>query len=163
MDDTKNKQEELYVQVLAYKHIQGRVQNRCSIQVSNGHDLNVCLLKPRLNYLIKHMSIQKFTVIRAKFFEVKQISIKKVLQNLYQLPQLKKEMPLFFAEDIHIEIPGDQIGYRIIFTLKKLSILKLAKMIKDPMEVQQLEIPKTIIEDINIFVHPPSTLVNLMK
>jgi hypothetical protein len=163
MDGTKNKQEELYVQVLGYKHIQGRVKNRCWIQVSDGNALNFCLLKPHLNYFIKNMSIQKFTVIRAKFQEVKQIYIKKVLQNLYQLPQLKNEMPLFFVEDIHIEIPGDQIGYRIIFTLKKLSILKLANVIKNPMEVQQLEIPKTLMEDINIFVRPYSNLVKLLK
>ena len=107
MDGHKNTREELYVQVLGYKHVQGRVKNRCWIQVSDGHDLNFCLLKPHLNYLIKNMSIQKFAVIRAKFLEVKQISIKKVLRNLYKLPQLKKEMPLLFLEDIHIEIPGD--------------------------------------------------------
>ena len=66
MSNTKP-MEEYLVQVINYKKIEGRIRNRCWLLVSDGHDCIFCLLKPHLNYMIKNMLLQRFTVIKARF------------------------------------------------------------------------------------------------
>jgi hypothetical protein len=141
--------EEYLLQVINYKKIEGRLRNRYWLLVSDGHDCSFCLLQPHLNYLIKDMLLQRFTVIKARFLEVKSIAIKKVLFILYQLPLIPEEESLFFIQDISIVPPEAQVSSRIISSLKNCSTLRLAHMLHDPEEVQQLEIPGTLEEDIN--------------
>ena len=132
MSNTKP-MEEYLVQVINYKKIEGRIRNRCWLLVSDGHDCIFCLLKPHLNYMIKNMLLQRFTVIKARFLEVKPISI--MLFNLYQLPFIPVEKSLFFIQDIEIVTPGAQINSRIFSSLKHCCTFKLARMLNDPMEV----------------------------
>ena len=129
--------EEYLVQVINYKKIEGRIRNRCWLLVSDGHDCIFCLLKPHLNYMIKNMLLQRSTVIKARFLEVK-------LFNLFQLPFIPVEKSLFFIQDIEIVTPGAQINSRIISSLKHFCTFKLARMLNDPMEVHQLEVPRTL-------------------
>ena len=136
------------VQVLDFKNVQKGLNNRCWLLVTNGHSTNICLLKPNLNYLIKDNVLQIFAVIRATFFEVKPIAIKKLIHNLYELNMTDITRPLFFIENITVKIPGPKIGHRIISTLKKISIMKLINMSNDRTRILELELPLSVIKDI---------------
>ena len=140
--------EEYLLQVINFKKIEGRVRNRYWRLVSDGHDCTICLLKPHLNYLIKDMLLHRLTVIKTRFLQVKSSSIKKVLYNLYQLPLVSAEESLFLIQDISIVPQEDQASSRIISSLKDCSTLRLANILHDPVEVQQLEMPRTLKEDI---------------
>ena len=135
-----------YVQVLDCRNIEGRKRNRCWLLVSDGYSVSICLLKPYLNYLNENMLLSRFTVIKARFIEVKPMPIKKVLSNLYQLPSFLVEKPIFFIQDIKIVT---KINHRIILTLKESSTFKIALLLNNPKEVNQLEIPTTLIHNIN--------------
>ena len=136
------------VQVLDFKNVQKQVNNRCWLLITNGHSTIICLLKPNLNYLIKDKVVQKFAVISATFFEVKPIAIKKVIHNLYELNMTDITRPIFFIENIVVKIPGPTIGHRIISSLKKISIMKLINMSNDKTRFLELELPLSVIKDI---------------
>ena len=56
--------------------------------------------------------------------------------------------PLFFIENIMVKISGPKFGHRIISTLKKISIMKLINMSNDKTRILELELPLSVIKDI---------------
>ena len=145
------------VKVLDLKNVQKRLNNRCWLLSTNGHSTYICLLKPNLNYLIKDKVIQKFTIISATFLEVKPLSIKKVIHNLYELNMTTITRPLFFIENIVVKIPGPTIGHRIISTLKKISIMKLKNLLNDKTKFLELELPLSVVKDIETVLNECET------